>query len=320
MNILVWHVHGSWLTAFVQGPHTYLVPVTEDRGPDGLGRAVTWDWPSSVRERTPEQLRDADIGLMVLQRPRELDLARRWTGRRPGVDVPAVYVEHNSPDETPERQLHPLAGQSGIPVVHVTHFNRLMWDNGRAPTEVVEHGIPDPGHRWTGTERRAAVVVNEPVRRGRTTGTDLLPRFARCAPLDVFGMRTAGLAAHLGLPPERCRARDLPQHALHREMARCRLYLHPVRWTSLGLSLLEAMFLGMPVVALDTTEVREAVPEGAGVVSNRLAVLEDAVRAFLADPGLARRTGAAARAAAQARYGERRFLDDWERLIKEVTR
>ena len=320
MNILVWHVHGSWLTAFVQGPHTYLVPVTDDRGPDGLGRAVTWDWPQTVQERTPKQLWDCDIDLMVLQRPHELDLALRWTGRRPGVDVPAVYVEHNSPDESPERQLHPLAGQSAIPIVHVTHFNRLMWDSGQAPTEVVEHGIVDPGHRWTGTERRAAVVVNEPLRRGRTTGTDLLPRFARSAPLDVFGMRTEGLAEHLGLQPERCRTRDLPQHELHREMARCRLYLHPVRWTSLGLSLLEAMFLGMPVVALDTTEVREAVPDGAGVVSNRLDVLEDAVRVLLTDPGLARRTGAAARAAVQARYGERRFLDDWERLIKEVTR
>ncbi|KOV71929.1 MULTISPECIES: glycosyltransferase [unclassified Streptomyces] len=320
MNILVWHVHGSWLTALVQGPHTYLVPVTDDRGPDGLGRALTWNWPESVRERTPKELWDCDIDLMVLQRPHELDLALRWTGRRPGVDVPAVYVEHNSPDESPERQLHPLAGQSAIPLVHVTHFNRLMWDNGQAPTEVVEHGIIDPGALYTGTERRAAVVVNEPVRRGRTTGTDLLPRFARSAPLGVFGMRTEGLAEHLGLPPERCRTRDLPQHELHREMARCRVYLHPVRWTSLGLSLLEAMFLGMPVVALDTTEAREAIPEGAGVVSNRLDVLEDAVRAFLADPGLARRTGAAARAAAQGRYGERRFLDDWERLIKEVTR
>lgn len=320
MNILVWHVHGSWLTAFVQGPHTYLVPATEDRGPDGLGRAVTWDWPPTVRERNPKELRDCEIDLMVLQRPHELGMARRWTGRRPGVDVPAVYVEHNSPDESPERQLHPLAAQSRIPVVHVTHFNRLMWDNGQAPTEVVEHGIIDPGPLWTGTERRAAVVVNEPVRRGRTTGTDLLPRFARCAPLDVFGMRTEGLAEHLGLPPERCRTRDLPQRELHREMARCRVYLHPVRWTSLGLSLLEAMFLGMPVVALDTTESREAIPDGAGVVSNRLDVLEDAVRAFLAEPEHARRTGEVARAAAQARYGERRFLDDWERLIKEVTR
>ncbi|MFF7972381.1 glycosyltransferase [Streptomyces sp. NPDC007905] len=320
MNILVWHVHGSWLTAFVQGPHTYLVPVTDDRGPDGLGRAKTWDWPGTVREKTLKELWDCDIDLMVLQRPHELDLALRWTGRRPGVDVPAVYVEHNSPDESPEHQLHPLSGQTGIPLVHVTHFNRLMWDNGKAPTEVVEHGIIDPGPLWTGTERRAAVVVNEPVRRGRTTGTDLLPRFARSVPLDVFGMRTEGLADHLDLPPECCRTRDLPQHELHRELARCRLYLHPVRWTSLGLSLLEAMFLGMPVVALDTTEVRQAVPEGAGVVSNRLDVLEDAVRTFLAEPEHARRTGEAARAAAQARYGERRFLDDWERLIKEVTR
>ncbi|MFD8804202.1 glycosyltransferase [Streptomyces sp. NPDC059597] len=320
MNILVWHVHGSWLTSFVQGPYTFLVPVTADRGPDGLGRARTWQWPDSVRELTPEELREADIDLMVLQRPHEPELAARWTGRRPGIDVPAVYVEHNSPHETPVDTRHPLADRGDVTLVHVTHFNHLMWDNGRAPTAVIEHGIIDPGHLWTGEERSAAVVVNEPVRRGRTTGTDLLPRFARWAPLEVFGMRTESLPAHLGLPPERCRARDLPQGALHPAMARCRLYLHPVRWTSLGLSLLEAMFLGMPVVALDTTEAREAVPEGAGVVSNRMEVLKYAVRALLADPEHARHTGEAARAAALARYGERRFLDDWERLIKEVTR
>ncbi|MEV6113572.1 glycosyltransferase [Streptomyces sp. NPDC052109] len=320
MNILVWHVHGSWLTSFVQGPHTFLVPVTPDRGPDGLGRARTWQWPSSVRELRPDELREADLDLMVLQRPHELALAERWTGRRAGVDVPAVYVEHNCPHESAVDTRHPLADRGDVPLVHVTHFNHLMWDNGRAPTEVIEHGVIDPGPLWTGEERRAAVVVNEPVRRGRTTGTDLLARFARTVGLDVFGMRTEGLAGHLGLSPERCRSRDLPQGELHPAMARCRLYLHPVRWTSLGLSLLEAMFLGMPVVALDTTEVREAVPEGAGVVSNRLDVLEDAVRTFLVDPAHARRTGEAARAAALARYSERRFRDDWERLIKEVTR
>lgn len=320
MNILVWHVHGSWLTSFVQGPYDFLVPVTPDRGPDGLGRARTWQWPPRVRELGPEELRTADIDLMVLQRPHEPALARRWTGRRPGIDVPAVYVEHNSPHESPVDTRHPLAYRNDIPVVHVTHFNRLMWDNGRAPTEVIEHGIIDPGPLWTGEEPRAAVVVNEPVRRGRTTGTDLLPAFARAVPLDVFGMRTEGLADHLGLSPARCHGRDLPQDELHPAMARCRLYLHPIRWTSLGLSLLEAMFLGMPVVALDTTEVRAAVPEGAGVVSNRPDVLEDAVHRFIADPVHARRTGEAARAAAQARYSERRFRDDWERLIKEVTR
>ncbi|AEN13816.1 MULTISPECIES: glycosyltransferase [unclassified Streptomyces] len=320
MNILIWHVHGSWLTSFVQGPHTYLVPVTPDRGPDGLGRARTWTWPASAVERTPEELRDSEIDLVVLQRPHEIELTHAWTGRRPGRDVPAVYVEHNSPHDTPVDTVHPVAGRTDIPLVHVTHFNRLMWDNGRAPTSVVEHGIIDPGQLWTGTEPRAAVVVNEPVRRGRTTGTDLLPHLARAAPLHVFGMGTEGLARHLDLPPELCRTSELPQSGLHPAMARCRVYLHPVRWTSLGLSLLEAMFLGMPVVALGTTEVREAVPPDAGVVSNRPDVLDDALRHFLADAAYAERTGNRARAAARARYGVQRFLDDWERLMKEVTR
>jgi hypothetical protein len=320
VNILLWHVHGSWTTSFVQGPHTYLVPVTPDRGPDGLGRARTWDWPASVREVAPEQLRHCPVDLVILQRPHEAALVRQWTGRRPGSDIPALYLEHNSPDGTAVDTRHPLADRDNIPVVHVTHFNRLMWDCGRAPTAVVEHGIVDPGHRWTGEEPSAAVVVNEPVRRARTTGTDLLPRFAAQAPLAVFGMATDGLADHLGLPAERCRTRDLPQDELHTAMARCRLYLHPVRWTSLGLSLLEAMFLGMPVVALDTTEVREAVPEDAGVVSNRFGVLEEAVRHFAEDHAAARESGLRARAAAQARYGLPRFLDDWELLMKEVAR
>ncbi|MGW4460449.1 glycosyltransferase [Streptomyces albidoflavus] len=320
MNILIWHVHGSWTTSFVQGPHHYLVPVLPGRGPDGRGRARTWEWPATVRELPPEGLREAQIDLMVLQRPHEMELAERWTGRVPGRDVPAVYVEHNAPDGSAERTRHPLAGRADIPVVHVTHFNRLMWDCGRAPTTVVEHGLVDPGPLWSGEIERAAVVVNEPVRRGRTTGTDLLPSFAETVPLDVFGMGTDGLAGHLGPAADRLRTEDLPQAALHDAMARRRLYLHPVRWTSLGLSLLEAMFLGMPVVALDTTEVREAVPQEAGAVSNRPEVLRDAVRALLADPGLARSAGRAARAAALDRYGLRRFLDDWDRLMKEVTR
>jgi glycosyltransferase involved in cell wall biosynthesis len=133
-------------------------------------------------------------------------------------------------------------------------------------------------------------------------------------------MRTEGLAVHLGVPADRCRTLDLPQNELHTELARRRVYVHPVRWTSLGLSLLEAMHLGMPVVALATTEVSEAVPPGAGVVSNRIDVLTEAVRDFLADPAHARAVGEAARAAALARYGVSRFLDDWERLLKEVTR
>jgi hypothetical protein len=316
VRILLWHVHGSWTTSFVQGGHDYLLPRTPDRDADGLGRARTWDWPDNVVEVPSEELAGLDVDVVVLQRPHELDLAEQWMGRRPGRDVPAVYVEHNTPGGDVPFSRHPLADQSRIPIVHVTHFNRLFWDCGQAPTEVVEHGIVDPGPLWSGGLARAAVVVNDPVRRGRAVGTDLLPRLSRSAPLDVFGMRVDGLGGVLGLPPERMSTfEDLPQGELHPELARRRVYVHTSRWTSLGLSLLEAMHLGMPVVTLATTEAVTAVPPGAGVVSNRPDELAAAVERFLSDPADAREVGAAARAAALSRYGLGRFLADWDALI-----
>jgi Glycosyl transferases group 1 len=321
MKVLLWHVHGSWTTSFVQGPHEYLLPVTPDRDADGLGRARTWDWPASVREVTPAQLRDADVDVVVLQRTRDLQLVREWLGREPGRDLPAVFLEHNAPDGAVPGTRHPLADQVEIPIAHVTHFNQLFYDNGTAPTVVIEHGIVDPGERYTGELARAGVVVNEPVRRGRYTGGDLLPVFAEAAPLDVFGMGLTGLHERYGLDPARVGLHeDPPQAAMHAELARRRVYLHPVRWTSLGLSLLEAMHLGMPVVALATTEAVEAVPAEAGVLSTRPQRLADAVREFVHDPDAARLAGKAARAAALERYGLARFLTDWDRLLGEVTR
>jgi Glycosyl transferases group 1 len=312
VRVLLWHVHGSWTTAFVHGDHEYLVPVLRDRGPDGRGRAQTYVWPDAAVEVTPEEGAEAEVDVVVLQRPEELDgLAERWLGgRRPGRDVPAVYVEHNSPQGRIAEMRHPAADRDDLTLVHVTHFNRLFWDAGSMPTRVIEHGIVDPGLRYTGELERVAVVVNEARRRGRVTGTDLLPRLNGSVPLDVFGMDSAAIGGH----------GDVTHARLHEEMARRRVYLHPIRWTSLGLSLLEAMHLGMPVVALGTTEVPEAVPEEAGVVSNDLDVLSAALRRLVHDPDEARERGLAAREAALRRYSLDRFLADWDELLEEVAR
>ena len=318
MRILLWHVHGSWTDAFVRGRHEYLLPVLPDGGPWGLGRAGR-DWPDSVREVALAGL-DADaIDAVVLQRPEEADVVTARLGRRPGIDLPAVYLEHNTPKGNFPFTRHMLADQDTIPVVHVTHFNKLAWDTGSAPVLVVEHGIPDPGQLYTGELPELAVVVNEPVRRGRVTGTDLLPAFAAVAPVHVFGMKTEGLAAAAGFEGARLNLRgDLKPRQLHRELARCRVYVHPMRWTSLGLSLLEAMHLGMPVVALATTEATRAVPPEAGAVSTDMGELLRAAKHLLTNPEEARRRGAAAREAALARYSLGRFLDDWDTLLADL--
>src|SRR5215218_2357943 len=270
----------------------------------GRGRALTWHWPASAVEVGPGEAAELDLDVVILQRPEELDgLCERWLGgRRPGRDLPAIYLEHNAPQGRITEMRHPAADRPELTLVHVTHFNDLFWDAGATPTRVIEHGILDPGYRYTGELPRAAVVVNEALRRGRVTGTDLLPRLNGDGRIDVFGMGT-----------ERIGGEALPQARLHDEMARRRVYLHPVRWTSLGLSLLEAMELGMPVVALATTEVVEAVTPEAGVLSTNVDVLRGAVRELIADPGRGREMGLVARRIALARYGIERFLAEWDK-------
>jgi glycosyltransferase involved in cell wall biosynthesis len=297
MRILLWHVHGAWTTAFVQGRHEYVVPVLKDRGPDGLGRAQTYDWPDSVTELPLDRVREETFDAIVYQRPHELDLLPRG-------DTPAFYVEHNAPQGRIAELRHPMADRDDLTLVHVTHFNALFWDAGATPTRVIEHGIVDPGPRYTGELPRAAAVINEARRRGRVTGTDLLDHFREAAPVDLFGMDAPALGGE-----------DLPQAELHAAMARRRVYLHPIRWTSLGLSLLEAMHLAMPVVVLGTTEAFEAVPREAGAVSTRLDVLVDALRRLVNDPDEARARGELARAHVLTRYGLERFLDDWDELL-----
>lgn len=319
MKILVWHVHGSWTTSLVQGGHEYLLPVLPGRGADGRGRAQTWDWPDAAVEVPVEQLRDAQIDAVILQRPAEIALLRLWTGRTAGIDVPAVYVEHNAPTGPAASSLHSLADQDVIPVVHVTHFNRMMWDCGAAPTTVVEHGVVDPGYRYTGERPSLAAVVNEPVRRWRVAGTDLLIDLAGEVPVEVYGMGMAALAKRAPQLAGRVHD-DVPQHRLHSALGAHRAYVHPYRWTSLGLALIEAMMLGLPVLAWSTTAAPEAVPPDGGVVTADPDVLAAAAHRWLRDPDEAREVGLAARRHATENFALPRFLDDWDRLLKEVTR
>lgn len=317
MRILLWHVHGGWTDAFVRGRHTYLLPTTAEGGPWGLGRAGR-DWPESVVEVAPDQLREVGVDLVVLQRVEEIAECERLLGRTPGRDLPAVFLEHNTPRRDIVGTAHPLGDQTGIPIVHVTHFNELFWDNGIGRTRVIEHGVRDPGYLYTGELEQLAAVINEPVRRGRITGTDLLPRFAGVAPLEVFGMGTDQLGDALDLGPGELRVGgDLPTAQLHARLGRSRAYVHPLRWTSLGLSLLEAMHVGLPVLALAATEAARAVPPGAGAVSTRVEDLVRMAGRLIDDPEEARTRGLVAREAALSRYGLARFLADWDEVLEQ---
>lgn len=305
------------MESFTAGRHRYLVPLNAERDADGRGLCGR-DWPRA-QEISIGKLRDQDVDLVVLQRPEELELAEEWLGRRPGIDVPAVYVEHNAPRPFAVDSTHPLAGRRDIPLVHVTDFNRLMWDNGVAPTTVITHGIADPGNFYTGDVAAAATMINEPLRRWRTVGADLLSELCAHVPIDVWGIDTLELNRPGGRSAVRGKG-DVPRNRLWRQIARRRVYVHTARWTSLGLSLVEAMYLGMPVVAVASTEAPQVVPAEAGVVSSDVATLAYALQGFVTDTAAATVAGKAAREFAMAHFSLDRFLGEWDRVIEECCR
>ena len=142
-----------------------------------------------------------------------------------------------------------------------------MWDAGDTRTAVIEHGIVDPGHRYTGELARRG--------RGRQRAGAPAPGHRHRPAAGVRPGRPAGRVRHghrrrwpsTSAPGVHARRRPAPAPACTRELARRRVYLHPSRWTSLGLSLLEAMQLGMPVVALATHRGGRGGAAGGGRVS-----------------------------------------------------
>jgi hypothetical protein len=182
-----------------------------------------------------------------------------------------------------------------------------MWDNGEVPTEVVEHSVAiDPAARYRGTATRGITIVNGMQHRPRIAGWDLFLAAREHVPLDIAGMETEEFGG-LG---------DIPYRDLHRRMAEYRFLFSPMRYTSLPLAVIEAMTIGMPVVALATTELPTVVEHGhSGFVSCDLQALIEGMRFLLRHPTEARRMGENARRVAQVRFGLDRFVRDWNRAF-----
>ncbi len=308
-NVLIWHIHGSYLSYIVRARANFYLPVKPDR-PEGYGgKGRTYRWPENVWEVPAEEVKSLPLDLVVHQTPKnyfedQFEILSKRQQR-----LPRIYLEHNTPKGHPTDTAHPVDDPNTL-LVHVTHFNRMMWDSGRCPTMVIEHGVAvDDGTRYTGELDRGIVVVNGLKRRNRIAGYDVWGHIRDRVALDLVGMGSEELGG-MG---------DIPHVELLPMEARYRFFFNPIRYTSLPLALVEAMMLGMPIVALATTEVPTVVQDGvSGYVSNDLDCLAEAMRRLLADREAATRMGRRAREAARERFSIERFARDWERAFALV--
>jgi hypothetical protein len=311
LKILTWHVHGSYLYYLSHIPHDIYVPLKDGRQEGYGGRAGSLPWPSNLVEIPADDVRHArDFDVVLFQSRRNYLQDQYEILSDEQRALPQIYLEHDPPLTHPTDSLH-VVDDTNVLLVHVTHFNNLMWDSGATPTRVIEHGVTVPERlRYSGELARGVTVVNNVQHRGRRLGPDVLERARRIAPIDVAGMGSEELGG----------AGDLPRDDLFAYAARRRLFFNPIRYTSMGLAVCEAMMLGMPIVGFATTEMARNVENGvSGFVDTDERRLHDAIQALIDDRGEAGRLGEGARRFAKERFGIERFTRDWDDALRFVV-
>ena len=318
LKVLTWHVHGNYLYYLTQANCLFYLPVTSPTKPGYYGKTKSFPWGENVKEIPAEDIKNIDIDCIIFQsnfnpaNPTHDYLAEQMEilSFYQRTHVPKLFIEHDPPRRHPTDTRHPLY-DSTITLVHVTAFNQLMWDSGTTATTVIEHGVMTPSTTtYTGEINKGIVVINNIHKRGRRLGLDIYEKVKNEIPLDLIGMGSEEIGGLGEITPL-----ELPS-----VIAKYRFFFHPARYTSLGLSVLEAMLTGLPIVGLATTELPTIITNGKnGYIHTDIDYLIGKMKTLLLDKNMAMRLGKEAKKTAAERFSITRFAADWEQLIEDTV-
>ncbi len=310
LRVLTWHVHGTYLYYLSHAHQEFYLPVRPDRSEGYGGRTRGYPWGDNVHEIPADEVRDLQLDAVLFQSRKNYTQDQYEILSEGQRNLPRVYLEHDPPREQPTDTRH-WVDDPDVLLVHCTAFNSLMWDSGRTRTRVIEHGVVVPkGIRYSGELERGVVVVNNLRKRGRRLGLDIFEKVRPRVPLDLVGIGATELGGF----------DSLAHGELHAFESHYRFFFNPIRYTSLGLAVCEAMMIGMPVIGLATTEMATVVENGvSGFVDTNLQALVERMQELLHDPGLARQFGQGARQRALERFNIERFARDWDDAFEYVA-
>jgi glycosyltransferase involved in cell wall biosynthesis len=310
IKIFTWHIHGSYLYYLSQGNFELYIPVDRHKSEGYIGYGTTFPFGDNVHEVPVENVKELSLDCILFQSPKTYlkDQYEIFTPEQRA--LPNIYLEHDPPQGHPTDTQHVFKDIDAT-IVHVTHFNNLMWDSNGVPSHVIDHGIVAPSAQYQGDLKKGIVVINDLSDRGRRLGVDIFLEARRHVPLDLIGMNTKEIGG-LGeiLHPQ------LPEF-----ISRYRFFFNPIRYTSLGLAVLEAMMVGVPVVGMATTELVTVIKNNvSGFIHTDLSYLIARMKMLLANKEVASRIGEQGKKIAMERFNIKRFTDAWEALFLSVVK
>jgi glycosyltransferase involved in cell wall biosynthesis len=308
ISIFTWHIHGSYLYYLSQGNFTIYIPVSASRTNRNIGRGETFPFGENVIEVPLEEIKQLEFDCILFQHKENYLVDQYQILSEEQRDLPKIFLEHDPPREHPTDMPHVVMDPSVL-IVHVTNFNRLMWNNNGIKSIVIEHGIVDPEVTYKGDIEKGIVVINDLPERGRLLGFDIFKEIRKKIPIDLIGMNTSEHGLGEVLHPQ------LPEF-----ISQYRFFFNPIRYTSFGLAVIEAMMIGIPVVGMATTEMPAVFNGKNGIVHNDPEYLVKQMKNLLENKETAINIGIAGRVTAKKNFNINRFTADWENTFSTVIK
>ena len=300
-KIFTWNAHTSYLYYLSQGNFDIYIPVKDDKCAGYYGRGDVVAFGPNVVEVPAAEVKNLAFDCVLFQSEKNYLSDQYEILSAEQRELPRIYLEHDPPSLAPADTKH-IVDDPDVLLVHVTHFNHLMWDNNRTPTRIIEHGVIDTGARYTGEINKGIVVINNIQQRGRRLGLDVFLKLRDSVPLDLIGIGTENLG--LG---------EVQYDQVPDFIKQYRFFFNPIRFTSLGLAVCEAMMIGMPVIGLATTELVSVIQNGvSGYIHTDIQSLEKRMNDLLRQKDLAQSMGSEGKIIAEERFNIARFTKDWE--------
>lgn len=308
-SIFTWHIHGSYLYYLSQGDYLIYIPVTPDKKAGYTGRGTTFPFGNNVIEVPAAEVKNMNFDCILFQSKKNWVTDQYEILSEQQRQLPRIYLEHDPPLQHPTDTQHTM-NDPDVVMVHVSHFNKLMWNCNSNRIKVIDHGVINPGVEYQGELDKGIVVVNNLFERGRRVGPDIFEKVAKIIPLDLIGMGTEkygglGEVIHSGLP-------EFISHY--------RFFFNPIRYTSLGLAVIEAMMTGLPVVALATTEYVTVIQnKKTGFINTDIDCLIDNMQFLLENKQVAKEMGLRGKDYADERFDIKKFTEEWENIFELVV-
>jgi len=297
-KIFTWPVRQQYLFALAQGDFEIYIPKGQN---ESFRRQFSLQ--KNVIETAASAIKELELDCILFQDEHSYQTDQYEILSDKQRELPKIYLEHHPPKQHPTNAKHIVEDQD-VHLVHVNHYNALMWDNNQLPVTVIENGAPTDTVSFSGEKACGVVVLDEYPADDQVGGHTVFMQVKEALPLDVIQIGK----------------KDVTYQNLPEKISQYRFLFCPDLYASPGFTVYQAMMMGMPVVGLATTELPTLIGnEVSGFVHSDLNYLIDKMQELLDGPQLAVQIGAKARHSALHLFNLNRFSTEWKQLFTDAV-